>query len=291
MLNHDQQPEPRLWERRPWDNDFLELRLGIGSTVPGFTVRAPTPPRDAAPDRRIYALQQQYATLTGVPVSVPVARLGSLGLAGPQEARDALLRALIWQVVTLHAPNEVRLAFVGPPEHIEEWAWLRWLDHTIPLSNEPGQRLRMVASEPRSITTMLSTLLDEFSRRRDRTTQARAKREPLPIFPTILLIVIGSKQLQSQPLLVEVMRAGAAYQMLLVCVEDRWEELPGDCAAMVDVNAAGEVRIALAGAAWSTERCIADVATLELSDKLARCLAGIRLIQDGARQELPRNRS
>ncbi len=290
VMHPEQHPEPRLWERRPWDDDFLELRLGIGSVVPGFAVRAPTPPRDAAPDRRIYALQQQYATLTGVPISVPLARIGSLGLAGPKDRRDALLRAMLWQVVALHAPSEVRLAFVCPPEHTEEWEWLRWLDHTIPPSNEPGQRLRMVVSEPRATAAMLSALLDEFSRRRDRIAQARARSETPPIFPTILLVVIGARQLQSQPLLVEMMRAGATHQMLLICVEDRWEELPGDCAAMVDLNAEGEVRIARAGASWSTERCIADAAALESSDKLARCLAGIRLMQDGARQELPRNK-
>lgn len=286
----DGPPEPRLWERRPHDDDFLELRLGIGAVTPAFRVQAPTPPRDAPMDRRLYATQRQYAQLNGVPVTIPLARVGSLGLAGPAEPRDGLLRALLWQVATLHAPSELRLAFVAEPGSDTRWEWLRWLDHTMPLSDETNRSLRMVVSEDRATGQLLSALLDEFSRRRDRVAQSKARNEPPPFFVTLLLVVVGSERLRSQPVLGEIMRSGAAYQMAIICVEERWEDVPGDCAAMVVVETDGAVQIAYAGKGWQPGRCVADSADLEMSDALARRLAGIKLALDGGRQDLPRNK-
>lgn len=283
-------PEPRLWERRPHDDDFLDLRLGLGAAPPAFEVRAPAPPRDGPADRRLLAIKRQYALLTGVPITIPLARLGSLGLAGPPTRRDDLLRALLWQAATLHAPGELRLAFVGPPGDGARWEWLRWLDHTVPFSDESAPGLRMVVSEEHAAGRLLSALLDEFSRRRDRVAQSAARGEPPPAFVALLLVVVGCERLHGQPVLGEIMRAGAAYGMSLLCVEEHWEGLPSECAAMVALDADGEARIAYAGAGWRTGRCFADAAGIEQSDVLARRLAGIRPVLGGGRQDLPRNK-
>ena len=49
-------------------------------------------------------LASWYATVPPVPVTVPLAELGVVGLCGPRERVEALARLLVAQAVVLHPP-------------------------------------------------------------------------------------------------------------------------------------------------------------------------------------------
>ncbi len=78
----------RLWERRPTHPDFLRLALGVGSR-PSRVDRTDPP------------------ITTEVPITVNLAEIGVLGLAG--ECRP-LLRHLLGQLAGLHSPADLHLS-------------------------------------------------------------------------------------------------------------------------------------------------------------------------------------
>lgn len=276
-------PEPRLWERRREDDDFLELRVGCGSMPAAAQAQVPPPPRDAPADRRLYQIAEEYATLQQVPICLPLARLGSLGVAGPRAAALPTLHALLWQAAVLHAPSDLRIAAIGAGA---EWEWLRWLPHSVPLSNDADHSQRMCAATPAAAAGLISALLDELGRRRER--RARAEVGAPPAHEAQLLLVIdGVERARALPALGELIGQGAELGLAVVVLAPAWALVPEQCAAVVEVFDRG-ARWARAGDPWPRERFSPDRVDPLDSDRLARRLAGLRVAEGGG-QDLPRN--
>lgn len=277
-------PEPRLWERRPDDDDFLDLRVGSGNLPAASQAHAPPPSPTGAVDQRLLRIAAEHATLRQTPISVPLATLGSLGLAGPRPAVLDLARAMLWQAVVLHAPGDLRLAALYGPASAAEWEWLRWLPHTVPLNNDPSPGLRMLAGRPDVAERLTSDLLDQLSRRKERA----ARHETVPSAPRILVLVDGDELPRTYTAITELLRHGGPLGIATLLLVSSWSLLPESCAAMLEVETRG-ARWTRAGDQWPRERFSPDQAELAASDQLARHLAGVRLVESGGAQDVPRS--
>jgi DNA segregation ATPase FtsK/SpoIIIE, S-DNA-T family len=130
----------RLWERRRADIDFLRLRAGAGALPvrelvlrDEGTVTAPTDPFMLSEAR---TLVDRFARLPGLPLRVDLDRAGDVSVVGRSRADVlAVARALLAQLVALHAPDDVRLAVVAPSAAEADWGWARWLPHLL----DPGR--------------------------------------------------------------------------------------------------------------------------------------------------------
>jgi len=277
-------PEPRLWERRPDDDDFLDLRVGSGNLPAASQAHVPPPTPTSSVDQRLLRIAAEHATLRQTPISVPLAALGSLGLAGPRPAVLALARALLWQAAVLHAPGDLRLAALYPPASGAEWEWLRWLPHTAPLSNDLSPGLRMLAGHPEATERLTSDLLDQLSRRRERASRSDAA----PPTPRMLVLVDGDELPRTCTAISELLRHGGPLGIATLLLVPAWSLLPESCAAMLELEAQG-ARWTRAGDQWPRERFSPDQADLAASDQLARHLAGVRLVESGGAQDVPRS--
>ncbi|MBX0330382.1 cell division protein FtsK, partial [Oscillochloris sp. ZM17-4] len=277
-------PDPRLWERRPADDDFLALRVGCGDLPAACSVTLPQPAADSPVDLRLPRLAAEYATLRQVPICIPLAQLGSLGVAGPRPHALALLQAMIWQAAALHAPADLRVALVSPAAP-GDWEWLRWLPHSVPLTNEPAHSQRMCATDQPAAARLMSDILDQLSRRRE----LSDRQEPAPApLPRLLLIIDGADVAGGYPAAAEIMRHGPALGMAAIVLAGAWPQIPEACAAMLDVGPAG-ARWVRAGEPWPQGQFAPDRADTPASDRLARRMAGIRLQEGGGSQDVPRS--
>lgn len=293
-LGSGMSPLERLWERRVGDPDFLEFAIGMGQLPFSSAITVPRPQRDAPLDQRLFAIEQRYRTLDNVPITMPLREIGALGIAGPRAEGLALLRALIWQAAVLHAPTNLRIAVVVPKDAGHDWEikgvpWLPWLPHTTPLHNDTAFSARMYAREDAAVKQLMSHLLDQLSRRRDLREQQQATGQA-PALTPILLIVDGVERVRDQPLLSEIMRHGPLYNMTAIFLVKRWEDIPSECGAMLDLRP-GQPRWARAGGQWSVAPFRVDVggATLPKSITLAKTLAPLKVAESGSNQDVPRS--
>ena len=117
---------PDLWERRPDDDDFLELRVGLAdqqSRSRAEVERGGDPELRRRAERAIGA----GARLPDLPVVAPAA---GLALAGAPERVDSLGRWAITQAATLHSPSDLVIAAAFTRGRAREWDWLKWIPHT-----------------------------------------------------------------------------------------------------------------------------------------------------------------
>ncbi|MEU2362736.1 type VII secretion protein EccCa [Streptomyces noursei] len=124
----------RIWERRAGDADFGQARVGLGTQQLATPLVAPdTAPVDELEPLTAGVMQRFLAThgsLHHMPVAVSLRAFYHLTVSGDPESAHGTARALIGQLVTLHAPRDLMVAVVAAPGAVVRWEWTKWLPHT-----------------------------------------------------------------------------------------------------------------------------------------------------------------
>ncbi|MFC7432197.1 MULTISPECIES: type VII secretion protein EccCa [unclassified Agrococcus] len=159
----------RLWERRGSHGDFGELRIGTGShslsqriTPLSTKPIADLEPLSARALRRFIAV---HGSVPDLPVSLFVRRLADIRLMGDEDAARGMVRALVAQAVTAHAPDELRIAICTTPERAADWDWVKWLPHAQhPSSQDGAGSARLFAVDVAEFVDLLDGELNGRSR-------------------------------------------------------------------------------------------------------------------------------
>lgn len=263
----------RLWERRPEDDDFLNVRLGVGNLPSTVTVSAPHPDM---PDPRLqeaHAIEAEYATVPNVPVTASL-RSGPLGVAGPLPHRTGVACALICNIVFHHSPDEVHLLAIYSPERTADWAWLKWLPHTYALDETERHYL---ANDTFSAEEVLRGLLEELHHRRNRL-DGMQQGGRKPEWPWLVVLVENYALVREDPAIhLLLSREGRELNVTALILVDHKSEVPGGCAGIVECQPDGHLKYAIAGSPRSALTCRSDHANAVLGEQLARSLAPLRV--------------
>jgi len=126
---------PRMWERRPADLDFLDVRLGIGVQSTGesaVSLQWPEVPvgEELEPVTgralRDFILEQSKIRDIAKVLSLR-SRPGFSFLGDNIDELHAIVRSLLCSVAVFHSPSDVKLMVVT--RNPEQWSWLVWLPH------------------------------------------------------------------------------------------------------------------------------------------------------------------
>ncbi|MET7420566.1 FtsK/SpoIIIE domain-containing protein [Dactylosporangium sp. NPDC005555] len=155
-----------LWTRRPDDRDFLTLRLRTAD-LPGrlrFEQPPAGPGADPAHVERTDALRERHAVDRDVPAEADLRVLGALGVTGPAEVTDGVLRSWLTQLATLANPTDLAVVVLSDAPG---WTWTGWLPHTRTLTAAiaPGARTIAATEEDRAQVLALVEALQRQRRR------------------------------------------------------------------------------------------------------------------------------
>ena len=126
---------PRMWERRPGDPDFLDVRLGIGvqqAIESAVSLQWPDVPvgEELEPVTggalRDFILEQ--SKIRGIGKVLSLRSKPGFSFVGPDPAElHAFLRSMLCSLAVYHSPSDVKIMVVT--RHPEQWSWLVWLPH------------------------------------------------------------------------------------------------------------------------------------------------------------------
>ncbi|MEU4240064.1 type VII secretion protein EccCa [Actinoplanes sp. NPDC026619] len=157
----------RRWERRPTHPDFLEVRAGTGEQRLAVRI-APLqtkPIEDLEPlsAKSLRRFIKAYSTLSDQPVAIFLPGFAEVRVSGDKELTRGLVRAIVGQLVTMHAPEEVRIALCVDEAGAADWEWAKWLPHLQhPAEQDAAGAARLAAD---SVERLEQLLGDEFSSR------------------------------------------------------------------------------------------------------------------------------
>jgi len=124
---------PRMWERRPTDEDFSAIRVSVGAQQ--FAKRLTPPEAQPVDDLEplttgaLRRFMRTHRLVQGVPLSINLDGFDQIRLVGDPARCRCLAQAMIAQAVTWHAPGDLRIMVAASPAVQQQWQWVKWLPH------------------------------------------------------------------------------------------------------------------------------------------------------------------
>jgi DNA segregation ATPase FtsK/SpoIIIE, S-DNA-T family len=263
-------PRRRLWERRMGDPDTLHLRIGLADLPARIELR---PGRGAGDEPSMPPRPIAH----NVPVPVPLAELGVLGLSGPRDRSRALARWLVAQAAALHSPRDLGIVVLSAdPRAGECWNWVRWLPHGTPREGEDC--VALVGADPDTVARRVTELAIRITERRRAAEPSFTGAAGTPAGSyNILLVLDGARQLRRVPGMPQVLSGGPSVGLHAICIDDDERLLPEECTAVAVWDWDRPTHVRLHGNGLdSVGAVLADQVTPAWCDRLARALAPVR---------------
>lgn len=181
----------RMWERRITEDDFGEVRIAVGSQRLAVQLVTPEtkPVEDLEPMSAI-ALRRfvrAHSSVPDLPIALSIRAFSRIVLRGDRDPVLDLSRAMLGQLATFHAPDDLLIVVVAAPDRQAAWDWVKWLPH----AQQSGHR--DAAGDRRLVFASLveaeDALADELGGRPRYSPDAK----PLTTAPHILVVVDGGE--------------------------------------------------------------------------------------------------
>ncbi|MEW1550903.1 type VII secretion protein EccCa [Streptomyces tsukubensis] len=179
----------RLWERRPADEDFGEVRVAVGDQKLGLKLAplATKPVEDLEPlsAHALRSFTRAYSTVPRQPIAVYLRTWARILFRGEPERIRALARAMLAQLAVVHSPEDVWIAVCAADDRRADWEWVKWLPHNLHRAESDGAgAVRMVVTSVNELDELLGP---EFAERPPFDPEARAGREE----PYVVVVLDG----------------------------------------------------------------------------------------------------
>ncbi|GAB3463622.1 type VII secretion protein EccC [Streptomonospora sediminis] len=198
LLTEPARQPARRWERRATDPDFLHLRVGQGTRplARRLTLNIDTSNPLVAYDPVCQGIAEQivdlYAHVSEQPLVVPLREHGVVSIVGDRAVGRAAARAMVAQLATFCAPEDVRVGAVRHTRLLAEWDWLKWLPHGAFDGAADGPLpARLVAANTVEMTELLSAEIEQ------RTIDLQRRRNRPPGQGTQRLVIVVDGEFQS----------------------------------------------------------------------------------------------
>ncbi|WP_306930466.1 type VII secretion protein EccCa [Streptomyces luteogriseus] len=261
----------RVWERRSADEDFAQVRIGLGAQALARPLVAPeTAPVEQLEPLTAGAMQRflaVHSTLDDLPMAVSLRAFYHVTISGDPQSVRSSARAITGSLAALHSPEDLLIVVAAGREALPHWEWAKWMPHVqAPGAVDGAGSRRLIDSDSRELENLLATRLTGRPR-------FHPNAAPLPEEPHIVVVLDG---LTLPPDSVLANPEGLQGVTVL-------EVVPGDL-----LTGGGELSIVVQPEALHLEsghgvvyEGIPDVLSYESAEALARQLAPLRMASGG----------
>ncbi|MGW1269350.1 type VII secretion protein EccCa [Streptomyces sp. NPDC002491] len=154
----------RVWERRPGDEDFGQVRVGLGVQALATPLVAPeTGPVEQLEPLTAGALQRFLAvhdSLDDLPMAVSLRAFYHVTISGEADSVRSCARALAGSLGALHSSEDLVLVVAAGRDELPHWEWAKWLPHVqAPGAVDGAGSRRLIGSDTRELESLLGSRL------------------------------------------------------------------------------------------------------------------------------------
>lgn len=220
--------ERNLWERAVGQNDFLQVRVGIGDVPLHADIKFPekkfTLEDDDLQDE-LFALAETPKILRDVPVTFSLIEEKISGVIGERQRVIQFVKGLLFQLTALHSYDELKLVFIYDKGEEKDWHFARWLPHVW----DESRTARFIATEANEVKELSSYFEKEIGRR----SELNERTELTPYYLVFSMNKdLASKGEMTNLLLKEKRNLGFS----LITLYDELQNLPKECSTVVELG-------------------------------------------------------
>lgn len=222
-----------LWERRPVDTDFLQVRIGTGKLPLTAKVDYPVKRFQLEMDElenEMYRLVESDHLVENIPVVLSLTETLVCGLQGTHKKKIEYIKKLVLQIALFHSYDEVKMAFLLNKDDLLEMDSIRYLPHVW----DDQRSIRFIATneaEAYSLGEYIKThLVEEKCGEKD-------LKQILKNRPYYLIFVLDKKLFDSHEVLKEIVQFDSNHGISVVTA---CEDLPKECQKIIALDATGK---------------------------------------------------
>ncbi|MDX3733551.1 type VII secretion protein EccCa [Streptomyces caniscabiei] len=154
----------RVWERRTGDEDFGQVRVGLGPQGLATPLIAPqTAPVDELEPLTAGAMQRflaTHSTIEDLPMAVSLRAFYHVTISGEPGTVRGTARAVTACLAALHSSEDLVIAVATGREAAPAWEWAKWLPHTQTRGVTDGAgSMRLITTDPMELEDRLTDVL------------------------------------------------------------------------------------------------------------------------------------
>ena len=227
-----------LWERELDQEDFLDLRLGIGSTELNGTISCPQESLNSADDallKEAYKVDSESKVLENVPVSLSFAEKHISAIIGTTSTKNQFIDGLMLQILTYHSYEDLKVIIFTNDKNQSNWEYIKVAPHN--WSDDHGARFFAAnLDEAKEISLALEKV---FQSRKFRETGGGKELAP-PGYqdkkPYFLIITDDYKEYRDIELVKDVAETKGNYGFGLIVISPRLINIPNECKAFISLG-------------------------------------------------------
>ncbi|MGN0578599.1 MAG: type VII secretion protein EssC [Ruminiclostridium sp.] len=222
--------KPMIWERTPKHSDFLLLRLGCGNLPLKAKIHYPewkfAVERDNLTDM-MYQFGEKKRWLKNVPVCLSLHERFISGIYGKASLISDYVTGLIFQLVTTHSYDEVKLVMLYDESDEEKYSFTRWLPHTM----NDERTVRYIATNSQEAKALSSTL-DTVIEKRKKMSDNQLEDEK----PYYFILCLDKELALKTECVRRVLENKSNIRFSVLSVFDKLIDLPKECMAVAEIT-------------------------------------------------------
>ena len=227
-----------LWEREIKQEDFLDLRLGIGSTELVGNIRFPEQKFALDEDNLrdlVYKVASESRMLVDVPISLSFVKNYVTAIIGEGKQKQKFIEGLLLQMIAFHSYEDLKIVVFTNQNNSEVWDYLKVLPHC--WSND--RSIRYYATNIDDMKEISLHLEKEFQRRvrpNDQEGLRVDSRDYSSFVPYYMIITDDYKMVRDLEIIKDVEDQEINYGFSLAIVSPRLTNLPNECKTFISIG-------------------------------------------------------
>lgn len=225
LINAAQSRNSLLWNRQTGDEDFLNVRLGIGKqgTMAQVQMDIPAAVANSEFAEECRDLREKYAYVDNVPICCDIRRNHITGIVGSTRDTGRLIRNILIQLTASHCYTDLKIVYLGRQADMD---WISRLPHVNALS----------ASSQDKANAVLESVIPVLQEREKAVAGNNTYGKTPVFFPYILFIVadpsLFSKNHNTEKYIIKGEQLGTG---VIIAVEEI-EQLPNNSTSIIRMN-------------------------------------------------------
>lgn len=219
-----------LWERGPGQNDFLQLRVGMGNGLLAADIHYSEKKFSIDDDNlqeELYTMCESPKVLKNIPITLSLYDEYITGIIGPRKQTIEFAKGLIFQLASLYSYDEVKMVFIYDQEEEAEFGFTKWLPHV--WSND--NKFRFIATNNNEVKEVSAFLEKEIDIRSEIN-----ESELDDVTPYYIVFAMSKSLAVRAEMLKQVYAKKKNIHISVVTCYDELKNLPKECTMVVELE-------------------------------------------------------
>ena len=227
-----------LWEREIDQPDFLDLRLGIGTTELAGSINFPQEHFSIDSDnllQEVYKLGAESRLLENVPISTSFVEKNITAIIGTAENKQQFIEGLILQMIAYHSYEDLKIVLMTNEKNSSKWEYLKICPHC--WSNDRSIRyFANTLDEAKEISLALEQELQARKYKDVNGTRELNSADYKKYKPYYVIITDDYKTVRDLEILKDVSDMQVNVGFSLIVISPRLVNLPNECKTFISIG-------------------------------------------------------